>query len=445
MSFSGLTLYFSASQAQGLKLIRDAEIESTIRSYCKPIFEAGGLVADDVSVHIIHDASLNAFVAGGQQMFIHTGLIMASKNPNQLIGVIAHETGHIIGGHLARRQEALANASIAQIIATVLGAAAVVAGGSGGDAGVGVILGGQQIAARTFLAYNRIEEASADAAALRLLDQTKQSSRGFMEFFEILKAQEVAIAARNDPYVRSHPLTGERVTVVAEHVANSPYRDAKWPALWDENHQRMKAKIVGYLMPDLIDNMYPETDQSIPAIHARAVRYSETGQTKKALELGEKLLAQKPQDPFFNEFKAEILFKSARVEESIPYYREAVKYYPNSGLLRAQLGTALVASEEEKYLDEAERHLKEAVRIDRRLPVAWHHLALVYGRKENFGLASWASAERYFLTGDLKAALQQAERAIAKLPDATPGRLRSEDLKAEILNIMSKQGNFFGR
>ncbi|MEE8246351.1 MAG: M48 family metalloprotease, partial [Alphaproteobacteria bacterium] len=259
--------------ARGLSLVRDAEIEDTIRAYARPLFSAAGLDYRVVKVHLVNDKALNAFVAGGQRLFVFTGLLLATERPNQLIGVIAHETGHIAGGHLARKQEALRNMTVQTIIALVLGAAAAVASGRG-DAVGAIALGGSSAAQRIFLKYSRTEESAADQAALRLLDITGQSATGMLEFLERLEDQDVLVGSGQDPYVRTHPLVAERLAAVRFHVTQSPNSGRPDPPEFIAAHERMQAKLRGFLdRPSATLRHYPASDTSVGARYARAVAY----------------------------------------------------------------------------------------------------------------------------------------------------------------------------
>ena len=252
-------LVFNAQSAtaRGISMLRDAEIEDTIATYAKPIFAAANLDPTAVNIHIINDPTLNAFVAGGQRLFLNSGLILATENPNQLIGVIAHETGHISGGHLARTHEALRNARVQTILAMLLGAAAAVASGKG-EAAAAVIAGGTGTAQRLFLKYSRTQEAAADQAALAILDATSQSATGLLEFFEILGHQDALLTESQDPYLRSHPLTRDRVATVSAHVAQSRHSAKPDPPKFIEAHKRVKAKLFGFLYrPERTLRRYP--------------------------------------------------------------------------------------------------------------------------------------------------------------------------------------------
>ncbi len=85
--------------------IRDAEIEEFLRDVTIPIAKAADLNYNNIKIFIIKDSNINAFVSGGQNIFINTGLITKFKKPGAIIGVIAHEIGHIKAGHLARHEE----------------------------------------------------------------------------------------------------------------------------------------------------------------------------------------------------------------------------------------------------------------------------------------------------------------------------------------------------
>src|SRR3546814_438499 len=271
----------SGAFAQGRSLIRDAEIEATIRDFATPLFHAAGLDPQSVDIFIVKDDSLNAFVAGGQNLFLHTGLLLRTRDPLELIGVIAHETGHISGGHLARTSDAISSASKLALVTTILGVAAAVASGNAG-AGAAVALGGSNVAQRSFLEYSRAQESAADQAALTFLDQTGQSARGIAEFLRTLSGQELLSASRRDPYLNTHPITQDRVAAVEAHLAQSEYRDK--PATEEQTlrHERMVAKLYAFLKPSAQTfRKYPESDTSLPARYARAIAYYERSEERR--------------------------------------------------------------------------------------------------------------------------------------------------------------------
>jgi predicted Zn-dependent protease len=416
-----------AEAQRRISIIRDAEIENTIRAWGAPLFAMAGLDPSAVRVHLIKDNSLNAFVAGGQNIFINTGLLLAADTPNQVIGVIAHETGHIAGGHLARMQDALRGASAQAIIAMVLGAAVMAAGG--GDAGAAVIAGGAQVGQRTMLAYSRTQEGAADNAALSFLDQTQQSSRGLMEFLEKLGDQEALQATSQDPYVRTHPISRERVETVRAHVEHSPYSDRKDPPAFVMAHQRMKAKIHGFFdPPEATFRRFPESDQSVPARYARAIALHQAHRFDEAVAAIDKLIAEQPKDPYFHETKGQFLLESGRVDESVPEYETATRLSPDDPLLRLELGAAQASARSDSWVQPAIQNLEVAARTDPTDASAWRWLAQAYGRDNQEGMAALATAERYMLNNDFKGAAQQADRAARTLPEG-PSRLRARDLK----------------
>lgn len=433
-----LCLLPGASAARSVQLIRDAEIEATIRTYATPLFEAAGLDPRAVEVLIVDDTTLNAFVAGGQKIFVNTGLLLAAETPNQLIGVLAHETGHIAGGHLARTHEALKNASAQSILALILGGAAAAAGA--GDAAAAIITGGASLSQRTFLQYTRAQEGVADQAAVRYLEITGQSPVGLMEFIETLGDQELLVASSQDPYVRTHPLSQERVESLRAQVATSRYRDAKDPPDFIILHERMRAKLFGYLN-GLVQTLrkYPESDVSLPARYARAIAYHRAHKTQTALEVLAGLLAEAPDDPYFHELKGQILLESQQVEAAIPAYARAVELQPDDGQLRLGLGQAQASSASAEYVKEAVENLKAAAAIEPRNPTAWRWLATAYARDEQLAMAALATAERYALTGEYRDALLQANRALKGLPRGSPSYLRAEDLERLAKQRLEKQ------
>jgi len=419
-------------------MIRDAEIETIIRTYATPLFEAASVDPRAVEVLIVEDTTLNAFVAGGQKIFVNTGLLLAAETPNQLIGVIAHETGHIAGGHLARTHEALRNASAQSILAMILGGAAAAAGA--GDAAAAIITGGATLSQRTFLQYTRAQEGAADQAAVRMLDATGQSAIGLMEFIEKLGDQELLVASSQDPYVRTHPLSQERVASLRAHVATSRFKEAKDPPEFLVMHARMQAKLFGYLN-GLVQTLrkYPESDTTLPARYARSIAYHRAHQSQKALELLGDLIVDVPDDPYFHELKGQILLESQQVDAAIPAYARAVELQPDDAQLRLGLGQAQASSAGPAYIKDAVENLRAATAIEPRNPTAWRWLATAYARDEQLAMAALATAERYVLTGVYRDALMQANRAMKGLPRGSPAYLRAQDLEGLAKQQLERQ------
>lgn len=418
----------ASQSAQALGLIRDAEIEATIRAYAEPLWTAAGLNAPFVQVHLVDDDEINAFVAGGQQLFIYSGLLMRSKNANQVIGVIAHETGHMAGGHLARMQDELRHRTIESVLAMVAGVGAGIATGNGG-VGMGTALLGQNINQRTFLQYSRTQEASADQAALKFLDATHQSARGLLDFFRILEGEMALFGGNQDPYLATHPLVPERIEAVQAHVDTSPYSDAKEPAELDVMHDRMVAKLEGYLRPlDRVLHDYPTTDNSIPARYARAIALFRVSRFQESLAIMDSMLKDEPNDPFFLEQKGQILFQSGHVKEALPYYQKALAIKPAEPLLRQETAQVMIETEDPAYLKDAIGDLNEAVRMEPNEPMYWHLMAVAQGRAGNLPEATLAQAEEQVALGNKKEAKFFANKAMDGLPMGSPSWQRAQDI-----------------
>ncbi len=417
------------AQSRGASLIRDAEIEATLRAYADPIFAAAGLDTSAVQVHIINDKQINAFVSNGMQIFIHTGMLTGAKTPNELIGVIAHETGHIQGGHLARRKEELENRTIEAIIGILAGVAIGVASGNGG-AGVGAATLGQSIAQRDLLQYSQAQEGAADQAAFRLLDATHQSPKGMVDFFRMLVRQEALSSINQDPYLRTHPLTTSRVDSAEAALRKSPYADVKDSPELMMRHQRMLAKLNGYLEPlGRVMNMYPEKDQSVPARYARAIAYFRVSRTDEAIASMDSLLAEAPDDPFFLEQKAQILYDRGRLADALPLYQQALDLAPQEPLIRMELAEAQVGLEDPALLEPATENLKEVVRVEPKNARAFHLLATAYGRAGDEPMATLSQAEEFLARGKNKEAKAFADRAMQGLKEGSPGYLKAQDIQ----------------
>lgn len=416
--------------AQRISLIRDAETENTIREYATPIFQAAGLSADDVSIYLVRDSQINAFVAGGQKVFMNTGLLLRSESASQIIGVIAHETGHITGGHLSRIQDELKGATAIQILSMVLGAAAAVAGK--GDAGMAIIGTGATVAQSNILSFSRAQESAADQAGLTFLERAGYSAKGMLEFFEILSGQELLSQSRQSPYVRTHPLTRERVDTVRNSLKTARYGNAAVPAEFERMHKRIKAKLFAFIeQPARTFQTYKESDTSESGRYARAVASYRVPDMAKALPLIDGLIADYPNDPYYREMKGQMLFENGRVQDAATAYADAVRLLPTSSLIRVGYAQAQLELDRPEQTREAYSHLQAAVHTDRDYGLAWRLLAIVHGREGRVGEAALALAEQAMVEGRRMDATQQATRAMRLLPEGSPSWLRAQDLKIE--------------
>ena len=419
----------SPLHAQGRTLIRDAEIEATIRGFSTPLFQVAGLTPDAVSIYIIKDDSLNAFVAGGQNLFLHTGLLLEMQSPGELTGVVAHETGHIAGGHLARTSDVIGSASSVALLSTILGVAAAVASGRP-DAGAAIALGGQSVAERSFLQYSRAQESAADQAALRYLDATQQSARGLARFFQELSGQELLSASRQSPYLRTHPLTRDRIVAVEAHVATSRYTDAPESPEDVARFDRMVAKLHGFIRsPALTFRKYPESDTSLSARLARAVAYREVPDYGRAIALAGALTADYPEDPYLHELEGQLLFEDGQIDAAAAPYRRALELAPDAALIRMSLARVLLARNDREADLEALEHLLAVRAAEASWPFFWRQLATAQGRVGNLGESALSLAEEAARQGRWEDAAIQAQRAQSLLSDGSPAILRALDIE----------------
>ena len=424
-----LLLAFAAARpAAAQSVLRDSETELLFRDISKPLIQAAGLDPANVKVVLLNDPEINAFVAGGQIVYIHSGLLTAADNVNQLQGVIAHELGHVAGGHIIRMNEGASAATKISILSLVLAAAAIAAGAPP-DAGMGIMMAGQRAAIGNFMSFTRAQESSADLAGASYLSKAGISGKGSLEFFKKLQNQEYRLAIYSkDSYDRTHPLSQERIQALEEIY----HKDPAWsrptdPAL-EARFERVKAKLQGYIDPQVAARKYPETDQTIPAHYARAYAYHLGAYPDKALAEADTLLATAPEDPFFLELKGQILLESGRPKDAIPVLREAVKNAPDQPMISVMLGHALIATEDGKNFAEAKQMLKNAVNRDNDNPFAWLQLGIVYDHEGDMPRAALATAERNNLQGNPKLALVSARTAMRGIPANTPDYLRAQDI-----------------
>ncbi len=433
-----LVLTLATLPARAQSMLRDAETEAFLREISDPIFVAAGLTPQSVQMYLIGDPSINAFVAGGQNIFIFTGLWDEADDVNQLLGVIAHETGHITGGHLARIGDAYAKAGSYSILSMVLGAAAMIAGSP--DAGMGILMAGQNAAQRSVLAYSRVQESSADQAGASFLEGIEVSGNGLIEFFEKLRQQEILSQINQDPYIRTHPLTSQRILRLQGRVETSPYKDTPIRADWQDKFERLKAKMKGYLDPPVRTlRTYPLSDTSITARYARVYAYHKQVNFDLAFAEAEHLIAAEPNNPYFYEIYGQILFENGRVVEALVPFEKAASLAPNQPLILTAYGQALIARDDPDNMTIALPILERATRLDPSNTFAWFNLARIYAWKEMPAMADLATAERFFAAGVGGQAMIHARRALGGLKVGTPQWLRAQDILAVTEPIFEKQ------
>ncbi len=423
-----LASVLATQPAMAQSILRDAETEAFFDEISAPLIQAAGLDPKNVDIVLINDKSINAFVAGGQAVYLHSGLIDAATTANEVQGVIAHELGHVAGGHAVRFNEGASVASGISIATLILAAAAIAMGA--GEAGMGIMSAGQQAALGKFLAYSRGQEGTADASGAQYLSTAGITGRGSINFFKKLQNFEFRLGIpQEDSYGRTHPLSGERISVLEDTYSADPAWTKPLNAKWEADFKRIKAKLTGFLAdPTTTMRDYPESDKSTPARYARAYAWHKSAYPQKALEESSSLVMAAPEDPYFLELHGQILLESGRPVDALVPLRKAVNLTGNQPLIAAIFGHALIATEDKANLDEAAQVLKAAVTKDNENPFAWYQLGVVYEQKGDTARAALASAERYMMEGAPQFALPNAQTAMAGLPEYSPDWIRAQDI-----------------
>lgn len=420
--------FISSAHAQrGLPLVRDAEIEALIQDYTAPIFKVAGLNRGGVEVFLLNRNDFNAFVTG-TRMFINTGAIMQAETPNEIIGVFAHETGHIVGGHLVRLRDRLEKAKILSVLGLLAGAGAAAAGSTEG--GAAIITGSAAIGQRSLLAYQREEELAADRAGVTLLDKTGQSSKGMIKTFERLGKNPLFSSGRLDPYAISHPVPRDRIALLSEVAKKSPHFDKKDSERLQLRHDLARAKIAAYAGgAGLVRNIFRKNLNGIAGTYGIAISHFLNGVPRHGLPMIDKLIKQMPNYPYFHEMKGEMLLRSGKASQAAASFQKAVNLDKRqNGLLRIQLGHALLETKSKKNLASAIKILKEGTSRDTYSSAGYGYLARAYGINGQQTLALAASAEARFLQGNIKDAKQFALRAQPQLKKGSPQWLRLQDI-----------------
>ncbi len=423
-----LVLTGLAAPAQAQSILRDAETEAFFRDISRDMVVAAGLDPKSVQIVLVGDPSINAFVTGGQNVFIHSGLITAADNVNELQGVIAHELGHIAGGHNVRFNEGAGPATNISIL-SLIGAAAAMAVGAG-EAGMAILSAGTAVAQGKFLAFTRDQESRADQAGALYLSKAGISGKGSIDFFKKLQGQEFRLAIpQNNEYARTHPLSSTRIANLEGVYAADPAWKRPPDAALNARFLRVRGKLIGFVeeSPRVLQ-LFPVSDQSVPARYARAYAWHRSAYPDQAAAEADSLVRSAPQDPYFLELKGQILLESGKVAAAVPVLRAAVAAAPNEPLIMTTLGHALISTEDPRDFAEAEPLLRRAVAADHENPFAWYQLGVIYDRKGDVSRAALAAAERYNLEGNPRGASANAKVALAGLPQGSSDWIRADDI-----------------
>lgn len=441
LMLAALAMFALVQPAAAQTVLRDAETERLLQDLVDPLAEAAGLQRGAVDVVLVSDSSINAFVAGGQRIYVHSGLINAADSANEVQGVLAHELGHITGGHIISLYDGYGKAAKISLLSTLVGIAAALAGG--GEAAMGAMALGQQVAMSNFLSFNRAQESSADAAGAQYLSAAGITGKGSLEFFKKLQNMEFRYARRQDDeaaFARTHPLSGDRIARLEADYRADPAWDRPPDAEQQARFERIKAKLYGYLAtPAQTLNAYPTYMQGVPARYARAYAYHKDARVKEALDEVNALVASDPDDPYFLELKGQILLESGRPKEALASLRQAAELSGNAPLIASTLGHALLATEDKSHLEEAEQVLRAAVGRDRENPFAWYQLGMVYGARGDIPRAQLASAEQQIMTGRPREALQNAEAAARGLPHGSTDWIRAGDVALQARGQLERE------
>lgn len=424
------------AQSRGLPVLRDTESEQLLREYTRPILRAAGMEKQNIQMVIINESAFNAFVADGRRIFVNYGAMMKSDTPNQIIGVLAHETGHLAGGHLSKLREQLAAAQTQMIIAMLLGAGALVAGARSGNtnsglsnAGAAAMSAPQEVIRRTLLSYVRQQEENADRAGVKFLNATGQSAKGMYETFKRFTNESLFAARGSDPYAMSHPMPAERVAALEELARSSPHWDKKDDPALQLRHDMVRAKISAFMeRQDTVYRRYPLSSDTLPARYARAIATYRHGDLRSAIAQIDALIQLQPANPYFYELRGQALLEGGKPAEAIVPLRKAVQLSNHAPLIEMLLGQALVATNNNAHTEEAITILRAAVAREAEAPIGYTQLAMAYGRKGDLAQADLASAQAAFLRGDNKTARDLASRAKTRFAIGTPGWVKADDI-----------------
>lgn len=445
--FTGICLIICSlvafsSPAQAVALIRDTEIETVLRDFVTPIARSAGLNTDEIQVYIVNSPEINAFVSGGKNIYIHTGLIMEAEDPEVLLGVIAHEMGHISAGHLDKTGEAAREASIKSAASMVLAGIAAAAG-AGGDAAAAIATVGTQAAQQGFFAFSRTQEQIADQIGARYLEANDIPTSGLIELLETLRTEERLHANEYSPYLRTHPLNSDRIARLRQYNAEeaaAPEHNATVEAL-RAPYERIRAKFYGFLMkPAQTFQRYPEDDTSSTALYARAIAYYLISEKNKSQELLDNLQEREPDNAYIKEMKAQLLFEYGDIDSAIALYESTLESLPDAPLVHLSLAQALLSRHRDNDPEQAITQLEYVTKKEPDNVSAWHALSGAYRKIGNEDMSMLALAEYYFRLGRFDEALSTLSNALLGAKQETPTWYHMKDLQIQVRQARKEQG-----
>jgi predicted Zn-dependent protease len=418
--------------AGSIPIVRDAETEALLYDYLRPIMKVAGVPMPDV--RIVPSDAFNAFVTDHDHMFVNAGTIIQTETPNELIGVLAHETGHIVNEDVAHLTQQMEDTKAALLIGSLLGVGAAAAGAASGQQGVAgagttILSAGSSIAERSLLSFRREQESAADRNAIKFLNATGQSGAGMLATMKRLADQNLLISQSINPYMQTHPLPRDRVIQLEALIAKSPYTNAKDPPDLQRRHDLVRAKLVGFTWTsDKVLRRYPISDQSLPAKYARAILAYRTGKPDAAQKQIDALIAASPNDPYFYELKGQSLLETGNQGGAVTAFRKAVALAPNSSILKILLGQAIIAGDKASSAAEVVKLLVPALQKEPDMSIGYRSLARAYALANDIPMAQLATAQGLFVEGNYGEAREQARRAQAKLKQGSPAWLRADDI-----------------
>lgn len=427
----------STAQAQPgkIKLVRDAEAEALLRTYAAPLIRVSKVGAGATRIFLVNNRAFNAFVAGGRNIFVFAGAIMEAETPNELIGVLAHEIGHIAGGHLARQHMTMNQLGPVAIAGMLLGAGALIATSRSRNVGgspigiAGALTGPQELLRRAMLSYQRADEQAADISALRYLTATRQSARGLLTTLNRMNRSALFKAQGIDPYLLSHPLPAERLSYLSTKAKTSRYwgkRDSKSLQL---RHDLVRAKFIAFVggFRD-VARRYPIKDRSLPAQYARAISTYRFGRLDEAIGKINALIARQKRNPYFHELKGQAYLEAGRPGQAIAPLKRALALNGRATPIRIMLGHALLSAGNRAHNKQAIRMLSRATQQEPDNAGAFQFLSMAYNNANNRPMAQLAAAQAMFLAGRFVEARTQASRAKRALKPRSPAWLKADDI-----------------
>lgn len=382
-----------------------------------------GSGAYNFEVFAVKDSTINAFALPGGFIGFHTGLIVSAESDSEVASVMGHETGHVLQRHLARQMDKQTTNTMIAIAGMILGALAMSRNPS---AGTGLMQGGQAAAVSNYLSYSRDAEREADRIGFQILEASGYDVNGAPGFFQRLQ-KITGIMDKGVPgYVRTHPLTTDRIAEMQDRVRMVPARNVPTAVEFYFIKARARMEQAGsssglYDLRNTFESLSKQTPigkqmEGTYGLALVAQRQGKIDQAETYLQQARNLAqsASAPGSPIQRQSlslditASELALAKGKSQEALQIAQSTLTAFPQS----YAAGVAMINADLKLgKTNEAINWLKARTRAQPNEVIWWSLLSNAYDQAKNVPLRHYALGEKYALEGAWPSAIEQLKIA----------------------------------